>query len=149
MLTHDVRLTTHDEGCQPIVIGHLSDLGDLIKCKIHHLKKILCLSPKDIPGAYLVAIVVKFFKTVNLLSQFPNYPLGKGLALHLLLSQGLFVPSLPERGVMEKMKISTNNNKHCCSKFYQKNLQQNKKQNQPYKQLSSLKVKVTIQMLTC
>ena len=53
-----------------------------------------------------MAIVVKFFKTVNLLSQFPNYPLGKGLAPHLLFSQGLFVPSLfqTETGVMEKMK---------------------------------------------
>ena len=29
MLTHDGRRTTHDDGPQPIAIGHLSDSGDL------------------------------------------------------------------------------------------------------------------------
>ena len=29
MLTDDVRWTTHDNGRQPIAIGHLSDSGDL------------------------------------------------------------------------------------------------------------------------
>ena len=29
MLTHDGRRTTHDDGRQPIAIGHLSDSGDL------------------------------------------------------------------------------------------------------------------------
>ena len=31
MLTDDARRTTHDDGRQPIAIGHLSDSGDLIK----------------------------------------------------------------------------------------------------------------------
>ena len=30
MLTHDGRRTTHDDGRQPIAVGHLSDSGDLI-----------------------------------------------------------------------------------------------------------------------
>ena len=29
MLTDDARRTTHDDGRQPIAIGHLSDSGDL------------------------------------------------------------------------------------------------------------------------
>ena len=30
MLTHEARWTTHNEGSQPIAIGHLSDSDDLI-----------------------------------------------------------------------------------------------------------------------
>ena len=33
MLTHDGHRTTHDDGRQPIAIGHLSDSGDLKKPK--------------------------------------------------------------------------------------------------------------------
>ena len=33
MITHDERLTTDDNGRQPIAIGHLNDSGDLTRYK--------------------------------------------------------------------------------------------------------------------
>ena len=48
MFTHDARRITHDDGPQPIAVGHLSDSGDLLLwvgvscrplCVMHHVLK--------------------------------------------------------------------------------------------------------------
>ena len=47
MLTHDGRRTTHDDGRQPIAIGHLSDSGDLKKIGISsmYFRYFIIISP--------------------------------------------------------------------------------------------------------
>ena len=95
MLTHDAQRTTHDDGRQPIAIGHLSDSGDLKTQTVDYILMSSVFCQHIVPD--LVSLIFKILQKVLIFGiyisdhehQLPLSPLQKKI-LYLLMK--LYIP---------------------------------------------------------